>query len=351
MADAVRKEAGDKHLPNHNRLSALTPPAPNATPSPAATPPSPGPPPSLSPSPFLPTPGNPLPALTNPSPPSPASAPTSFAPRLSTCADFLQRERVIECLVRFALPNRPVGLRVLLTRTIDALVTACAAPLLARRDVALAVVSLIQRTGDEGELKRKSAGRSPLLALCRTVAAKIVVSEATAAVWMSQSEPSELTNGSGHPHPPPSSPPALLVASLLVSMVNFFSAEGRLAAAGLFDLACTPHQPALQAFILQSPFPALLVAGVVELVAQLPPVSSCPPFAVLFRDNEAASQLLERLRFIDALCLRGPSDLTDAVCAQYTSAFLHGAITPMLMDVGSRIASPDVLPHCCWCGG
>ena len=341
MVDAVRKEAGDKHLPNHNK-----PPA--AIPSIAATSPSPTPAPlsfSLpsSPSPSLSKPTSPLPSVPSLSPAFPTPAPASFAPRRVTCADYLQQEHAIETLARYALTNRPVGLRVLLTRTIDALLTACAAPLLARRDVILAVVSLLQRSGTDGELKRKNSGRLPLLTLCRTIAGKIKASEPTAAVWMQQPDPSEQSNGGEHAPSPPSSPPALLVASLLVSMVNFFSAEGRLAAAGLFDLACTPHQLALQSFIVQSPFAALLVAGVVELVAQLPPVSSCPPFAVLFRTNEAASQLLERLQLIDALCTRGPSELADAICSHYTIALLQGAITPMLLDVRRHTAGPDLL--------
>ena len=63
-----------------------------------------------------------------------------------------------------------------------------------------------------------------------------------------------------------------------------------------------------------------LMAGVVELVAQLPPVTSCPPFAVLFRSNDAAGLLLDRV--IDALCQCGPTELTDAICAGYAHGMM-----------------------------
>ena len=131
-----------------------------------------------------------------------------------------------------------------------------------------------------------------------------------------------------------------------MSWLNYFSDEGRVAAAALFDLACTPGQALLQEHLREGTgFVALLVAGVGELVAQLPPVTQCPPFAELFRSNEAAAQLLERLRFIDALCQCGPKELTVAVCARYATELLDKTVTPMLMDVDYRADSPT------WKGG
>ena len=349
LVEAVRREAQDKHAPASGKaiaspISSSTPSSPPQALSPPPTAPSASAAPALPVTPF--TPGTVSPVKGGPpavgaspvSTPPPSSA-TPALPRRAPCTEYLVHERVVESLVRFALDNRPVGLRVVLTKAIDGVLTVSAAPLLARPEIAAAVALLVQRSADDGDLLKRNAGRMPLLALCRTVSARIKQSEQTAVTWTAQPAAADerQTNGSGHPSPPlPSSqPPACLVAGLLVSMVNHWSNEGRLAAAGLFDLACSPQQPALLRFLVHSTqFPSLLVAGVVELVAQLPPVSSCPPFAVLFRTNEAASQLLERLRFIDALCLCGPSELTDAVTSAYTAVLLERTVTPLLMDVG-----------------
>ena len=130
------------------------------------------------------------------------------------------QDEVLETLCRSAHPNRPVGLRPLLTRAIDGLLAACPAPLLARGETAGAVLALVQRSGEEGDLRRKNSGRLPLLHLCRTVAAKIHHSPRTAAQWMT-SPPTPTANGTSSPTPAASPPalrprvPALVVAQLL----------------------------------------------------------------------------------------------------------------------------------------
>ena len=333
MVEAVRREAGEKGgggvHPSGSKATLVLSPA--AAPRPSSSSPtltvSPSPPFSTSP-----------PSL-SPAKSSTASSPTllrSHSPspsslsRRGACADFLLQDDVIETLCRFALPNRPVGLRTVLLRTVDALLTTSPSPLLARPETAGAVMQLVERARDEGELKRKNSGRLPLLTLCQTITSKIHNNAATATTWLT-SPPTPLSGDSPAPFPP-----AYELASLLVAMLNFFSVEGKVAAAALFNLACTPHQAELQRWMgEETGLVRGVIGGVVELVQQLPPVSLCPSFAVLFRTNEAASQLLDRLRFIDALCHYGPLPLTLALCALYTTEVLEKTMTPLLLDVST----------------
>ena len=110
-------------------------------------------------------------------------------------------------------------------------------------------------------------------------------------------------------------------------------------AIALFDVACSPSA-GVHSAVLQSGYVVALVGGVVELLAQLPPVSVCPPTSTLLNEHAAGRALSSRLHAIDAVCLCGPASVVLPLCSDFRVRVLDGVLAPLLCDVRGTL-----LPH------
>ena len=281
----------------------------------------------------------------------------------SACVSCLLRHSAVEQLCALGVSDRPAGMRSLVVRSLSAILSCpSTAVLLVQPAVCAALVRLLAASFHRGDQRNKGTRRS-VLALCRTVGSHIAHSGAVAEVWLCAA-PSlhSLSSAPSGCH---------LLCAMLASMVNFWSAgaphtltsslaalppqprpgahtrvvrtaacrsdEGDICATALFDLACS-QSTAVHAALLQADYTGALVGGVVELLAQLPPVSVCPPISLLLADHAAGRALSGRLQAIDALCLCGPASLVLPLCSDFRLRVLEAVMAPLLCDVREDVA-------------
>ena len=268
-------------------------------------------------------------------PSSPVSSSASVADSENGCVSYLLHESVLEQVCAIGVDDRPAGMRSLVVRTVDALLSCPhSSPLLCYPAVYAALVRLLTASAERGDQRAKSSRRT-VLALCRTICSHIAHSSRVAEMWLSAAP----SISSSSPFSISSSSPSgcHLLAVSLSSMLNFWSEEGDICAAGLFELACSPSS-GVHAALLQAGYVSALVGGVVELLAQLPPVSVSPPIASLLADHAAGRALSSRLQAIDALCLCGPASVVLPLCSDFRVRVLDGVLAPLLSDVREDVA-------------
>ena len=338
MVDALRRDtqhsarraahtlnAATKHQQQHSPLvatsHALSPPAASQASSASA-------------------PASPLSSsVVSPSPAAPSSPDSAASSSVAdgACVSYLLRESVLEQLCAFGVSDRPAGMRSVVLRSVDALLSCPhSTSLLSHSSVSAAVAALLAASAERGEQRTKGSRRS-VLALCRTVCSHISHSAAVAEVWLSAAPSIHVLSSA------PSG--CHLLCGVLTSMVNFWSDEGDICSAALFDLACS-HSPAVHTVLLQAEYVGSLVGGVVELLAQLPPVSVSPPMSSLLSDHAAGRALSVRLQAIDALCLCGPASVVLSLCSDFRLRVLEGVLAPLLCDVREDVASWATLLLC-----
>ena len=275
------------------------------------------------------------PALNHsPLPPSPPSgvavaAASDIDPSAdSPCVAYLLRHCVVEQLCALGVSARPAGMRPVVLRTVDALLSCPhTSALLAAPAVCGAVSQLLAACAEKGEERGKASRRS-VLSLCRAISAHIGHSSLVADSWLA-AVPDVAAR--------PLDSGCHLLCAMLVSMSNFWADEGGVCTEALFDLACSPSR-AVHTALLQSGCVESLVGGVVELLAQLPPVSLSPPIDALLSEHAAGRALSGRLSLLDALCLCAPASIVLPLCSDFRVRVLEGVLAPLLCDVREDVA-------------
>ena len=292
----------------------------------------------------------------NPSP-SPNTPPSPAAPSFSAvlldsssaCVSSLLHERVLEQLCAFGVSDRPAGVRSVVVRTVDALLSCPhTSTLMSHSTVYSSLARLLAAIVERGDERAKGSRRA-VLAFSRTVCSHIAHSTVVAEVRMSAVSPdmscppplSTSPSPSASPFPAPSG--CHLLCSVLTSMLNFWSEEGDMCAVALFDLACSPST-AVHAALLAAGYHKALVGGVVELLAQLPPVSVSPAISSLLSDHAAGRALSSRLQAVDALALCAPATIVLPLCADFRERVVEGVLIPLLCDGQWRSKTSGLLP-------
>ena len=272
------------------------------------------------------------------------SAPAAATASLdcTACVSYLLNECVLEQLCDLGVTDRPAGTRSLVVRCVEALLTCPhSSTLLLQSTVYCAVVRLLAASVERGE-HRSKASRRTVLALCRTLCSHLAHSSTVAEKWLSAAPSvSSLCSAPSGCH---------LVCDVLLSMINFHgSIEGDICAAGLFDLACSQSTTVSQGAltdVLRAEYVNVLVGGVVELLAQLPPVSVSPSISTLLAENAAGRALSSRLQAIDALCLCASAPLVLQLCSDFRRRVLDGVLAPLVCDVREDVAGWATLLLC-----
>lgn len=239
------------------------------------------------------------------------------------CFEFLLQQNVVDKLCALGLPDRPPGMRSLITSTLDDLFKQTRKPLLPNMTVHLAVRQFISICDSKGDLRRPSYKR-PFLSLMRTLCAKLRDDPSLAWVFFENR---------------PSMDEEFLIFKALLPLLNDDDADGDTAVEGILCCVQLPDQKVTRYIIEETEFAASLVAGLRGLFARLPPVVvGAPPGAEDLPETADFVRAWTRLRLVDVVAASTHPDMARQVAACFRDTFLFGDLRPRLLSVNEEEA-------------
>lgn len=247
------------------------------------------------------------------------------------CFEFLLQQNVVDKLCALGMPDRPPGMRTLITRTLDSLFSRTRKPLLPNMSVHLAVRQFINICESKGDLRRPSSKR-PFLHLMRTLCTKLRDDPSLAWVFFEDRASMEQE---------------FIIFKSLLPLVNDGDEHADAAIEGILCCVQLPDAKVTRYIVEGTDFSNRLVGGLRAHFAALPAADaaggaggggSAEVLVEALPDTPQLRRFWTRLRLADVVAGSTHGDLAAQVANQFRDSFLFEELRPRLLSVNEEEA-------------
>ena len=254
------------------------------------------------------------------------------------CFEYFLNEKILDRLCALGLPDRPLGMRQLVTKTLDAVLLHTRHPILPSMHVAQAVRQFMEVCYSKEDHKRRGY-RSAFLSLLHTLAGKIKEDSSIVGIFFDI-----------YPEKQQRPPEFLLVTALCAMMTE--SNDGATAYEALLWMVQLPQVAVSEFMIEHTSFVPQCVQSLCNLFRALPPPVDCPLIEELLKaptQYPALDNFFRRWTYLDTVMRTSYEVMQSAVAYQLREAFLIPLIQPLLLDNREAVAiwTTNFIKHLC----